>query len=679
MPAGSSIVSPDDPTLRASILSAWPDGSAQVAVVAGTTSAASGASKSIRLQAGASSGSALTPADIQSRFSAGGIQVDFGGGVQALTDFNKPDWIWWANPQVICARYRLPCGLGALEAAIDVHALAGGRAFVEVVIENGKTNCDAATVTAPILQKYTGATVAVNGTTIATVSSPTAGMLIPRCRRGAYTYEQSYDGHEAGRAWYCSAWVSNGVATAEGGASDPQIEVTHDTTYLSKVPFFFGRAVESAENLQTKYTQSYDAYEPWAVCRLRLPGIATAGDDQELAAYSMTQSDYIVSGNKYVRRAVLESTKAALTTHISYRHTTDGKVPTPAQSNGKTAWTAPYTWPRSPNTAPTFPDNASHIPSLGVVAFLCRPSPFIIELVQKFATFRATNYGPGMTPTTYGSHNFEQPRSRAWMLRAYAQPILLTPDSDATRKDGYRGWLYNSIVLNQQGLTQLWNPYNVYMGATVANGGDVYDAAVNNPPMPNIQQSWFMINFNGIASHQVASMKPLRGADQALLEAHADGFARAHVKWLMDATGYEWRTIPYVFTVGIPLGGGVQWSSIDPGDGNLATKLKADHAGTPYTTPGAWKVDPVGNQSFDVIPDSNSAVGNATMNINEPTYGAQFFAALVAAVERDVPNAAAAWTKVYGTNGSDGGISNLMTWRNGMGYVPHWNYWPRNK
>ena len=238
VPAGSSIVSPDDPTLRASILSAWPDGSAQVAVVAGTTSAASGASKSIRLQAGASSGSALTPADIQSRFSAGGIQVDFGGGVQALTDFNKPDWIWWANPQVICARYRLPCGLGALEAAIDVHALAGGRAFVEVVIENGKTNCDAATVTAPILQKYTGATVAVNGTTIATVSSPTAGMLIPRCRRGAYTYEQSYDGHEAGRAWYCSAWVSNGVATAEGGASDyarpppPRLNVSREAPRL---------------------------------------------------------------------------------------------------------------------------------------------------------------------------------------------------------------------------------------------------------------------------------------------------------------------------------------------------------------------------------------------------------------------------------------------------------------
>jgi hypothetical protein len=110
------------------------------------------------------------------------------------------------------------------------------------------------------------------------------------------------------------------------------------------------------------------------------------------------------------------------------------------------------------------------------------------------------------------------------------------------------------------------------------------------------------------------------------------------------------------------------------GDGNLATKLKQSMTGTPYTSPGAWKQD-AGNGNFDTVGDINSAAGA----INTPTYTALFFAALTAAVERDIPNAAAAWERVYGTNGRDGGVSNLLAWRASMGHLPHWNRWPRNK
>ena len=63
-------------------------------------------------------------ADYDDTFPAGASQGALG---------NQPeDWIWWQSPQVICARYRLSCGLGAMEAVIDIHAYAG-RALVEVV------------------------------------------------------------------------------------------------------------------------------------------------------------------------------------------------------------------------------------------------------------------------------------------------------------------------------------------------------------------------------------------------------------------------------------------------------------------------------------------------------------------------------------------------------------------
>jgi hypothetical protein len=675
VPSGQTITSADDANLRGSVLSAWPDGSAQVVVVAGKSNVSG--SKAITLQSATVTDTPLTVQAIKNAVST--ITTNF-GSVQTLTLASvTPDWTWWANSQVICARYRLATGLGAMEAVIDIHAFADGRAFVEVVVENGKVNADAATVTSPATQTYTNATVAVNGTTIATVSSPALGMANPNSRR-AGTYEAG--GHEAGRAWYCRAEVTAGVASVPSGAQLFGLEVTHDTTSLQAVPFFFKPAVATSENLATKYAQTYDTYVPWSLCRLRIPGIDAGGDDQQLAPYTMEQSDYIVTGSAIARRAVLETTKALMTPHIHYRHTA-GAVPTAAQSAGKSSYRFPYTWPRSPRTEPTFSRDASHIPAIGTVAFLCRPSPFIIELVQKFSIYTATEYN-----AVDGVHDYEQPRSRAWILRQYAQAVLLTPDSDSARKAGYRGWLYNSVAMYQQGLTQAWNQVRIFCGLTVSNGGNVGDDATSGNPMPRLQKNWYMHLFNAMTCGVVAAMKPLRDSAQvALLEKHADDVNYMQMKWFSDATAYEWRVVPYAVTIGTVVGsldGGASGTSVDMGDGKPSTWLKLDLAGTPYTTPGPWMDWSGGgtnNQtlapfnSFDTLPALTSSV---TGTYGEPSYSSWLFGALVTAVERGTPGASAAWTKVYGTNGSDGGVTNLLTWRNGMATTPQANRWPRN-
>src|ERR1700687_1638534 len=59
VPSGTTLVSPDDPTLDSSVLSTWPDASPAFLVRAGEATVSAGASKPIRLQAGTGSRRAL--------------------------------------------------------------------------------------------------------------------------------------------------------------------------------------------------------------------------------------------------------------------------------------------------------------------------------------------------------------------------------------------------------------------------------------------------------------------------------------------------------------------------------------------------------------------------------------------------------------------------------------------
>ena len=171
VPAGQSLDSPDDPSVRSTVISTWPDGSASVVVVTGEASVTLGASQQIRLRAATVNGNPLTPARVGQLVS--NVTVDCGTlGAAALNDFASPAKIWWANERVICCRYRVAIGAHpTLEAVVDIHAFSSNRALVEVVVEN----CKMATATpvAPAAVSYT-ATVSVNGAPVATVESANA-------------------------------------------------------------------------------------------------------------------------------------------------------------------------------------------------------------------------------------------------------------------------------------------------------------------------------------------------------------------------------------------------------------------------------------------------------------------------------------------------------------------------
>lgn len=662
VPAGRAFVSPDDPNLRSSTLSTWPDGSAQVVVLAGESSVAASSTKQIRLRVGTPQGTDLTAARVAALLT--NISCNFGAvGSGSLTSFGSPERVWWKNPAVICARYRIAIG-AEMEAIVDVHAFASNRAFVEVVIENGKVNANATSVAAPSTKTYTAATVSVNGSVIATVSSPTAGMKAPRHR--GYNGGPNYSGgHEAFRAWYCSTWV--------GG--DPQLEVTHDTVSLHAVGFFFKPWVPVAVNLQTRYSEAYDTYEPWATGRLRVPGMNGTGGDQEIAPYSMNQADYIATGSRFARRAVLATAKAALSLNFLWRHT-DGSVPTPAQSEGKNA-NQLGTWPRT-TTAPAWgsegnlPDS-SHIGSLGIVPFLCQPSPWIIEFVQREAQYHAVNYNSGSGTTPSGAHNYAQARGRAWLLRSYAQVILLTPDEDAARKTGYRAWLTRMVTTSKARLDQPWNGFKWMYDHSIGEVGD------HSGSRPNLQAGLFMHHFCTSSIVGIVSpTKPLRAApDVAQLEQLADDICIFPLRWINDATGYEYRVVPYQPTVGVRIPASGEPAVADQSPHNLQTLTKSEMSGTVPNAPGPWLNMFPDQFNYDTLnTDFNNTDG---VNPNGDSFPAWYLTAIVHAVERGVPGADTAWTRIYGTDGTNGGISTLLTWRANLSAVSYWNRWPRNK
>jgi hypothetical protein len=231
--------------------------------------------------------------------------------------------------------------------------------------------------------------------------------------------------------------------------------------------------------------------------------------------------------------------------------------------------------------------------------------------------------------------------------------------------------MVNAMNVNRPFVQQPWNVVKGIVGITNDGGfDDVNDVAVNSPVMPGIQMSFFMHHFNTSSVLTVANMKPLRNApDVAYLEGYADDMCYFTLKWFNDFSSYGFRVVPYDITVGTRVG-----NTVDMGNGNLAEKFIAERSGTEFSTSGTW-MESAGLEAWSSIAAAPSALGNP----NEPTYTGQVWYALCAAFEREVPGAATLWTKIYGTNGSNGGISNLLTWRNGYGSVPAWNRWPRNK
>jgi hypothetical protein len=618
-------------------------------VVAGNTALTNGVTKEIALRTTTVTQTPLTLTHLQNCFSNSvAVRCTFDSVNYDLTkaSLTTADWTWWANEQVICARYRIPVtGKGSLEAVIDVHAFAGGRAFVEVVIENGKL-----TATAPVkptLQTYTGATVSVNGTTIATVTSPTAGTTITNATGQTNTWTST--GHEAFRAWYASTWI--------GG--DPGIDVTHDTASMQKHPMLFRVDKASSVNLDTTYGS--DAYARWDTGRYQ-PSMGGGGDAAHIGILPHWEVQYLQSGNKTVRNAIVTNALKALTFDLNYRDV-GGYVPNFTQVGNKSVqgsqgWPANYAKPSTNKSGA----GHTHCPQIGLMAFLCRPSPCFIELAQKACLFNAT-WTNRDTPL-YGTSM--EVRGKAWGLRDHAVSVFLTPDSHAW-KAAAQTKLGNALTGPGEVYTPGWNEY-ITRGQELNVAYQMQPGNLTNRPGYSGTNQWFSLFENYYflqAAHMAANAKVLTGQTQTDLVALADWMAVNPVKYVNDAVGGEFRYHFYEQIVGTNVNAGRLTSQA-----TWAQQLAAQILDSVPATSGPMMQGGSAAASW--------ATGTGTDSSAGALYPSYFWAALCIAVERGVSGADAAWTKFYG-NGVDSPITNLSVWRNGFAAQPRWGYYPRNK
>lgn len=640
VPSGYTLGSDADSTLTGAVLSTWGDGSAKVMALAGHTSV--NVTKTVPLKVRSPSGVTLTTAAIASAVVS--IAVDFGGGVQTLSNFTTAydgtkgyDFTWWASDQVICARYRLSCGLGSLEAVIDIHGFAGGRAFVEVVVENGKL-----TATAPVkpaLQTYTNATVAVNGTTIATVSPPTSGTPITNSTGQVVNW--SATGHEAFRAWYASTWI--------GG--DPNIAVTHDTASLQAHPMLFRPDKATTVNLDTTYAS--DTYARWDTGRYQ-PSMGGGGDAAHIGIFPNWEAQYLQSGNKTLRNAIVTNALKALTFDLNYRDV-NGYVPNFTQVGTKDVQYG--TWPANYAKPSTNKSGAghSHCPQLGLMAFLCRPSPCFIELAQKACLFNIIWNNNGYGPYSASC----EVRAKAWGIRDHAVAILLTPDAHAWKATAQtrlsEAFTHTKPVGNLSAymtdpravLNYLWGGAPNSVGSrpdTVGHGASLFE-------------NYYLIQ----ALHMASGGQVLTGTQATPLHALADWCANLPVRYINESVAGEFRAHFYGQDVGTTKDSAI--NSLPTWGQQIAWRT----TDTPPALSGPMLV------YNGIQPASWTDAGFVQDNTAGALYPSYFWAALCCAVERSVPGADAAWTK-YTTN-----ITNLSTWRNGFAASPRWGYYPRNK
>jgi hypothetical protein len=643
VPAGYVLQSPDDAVLVSTILSTHDDGSAAVLVVAGQTTVDAASSSVLRLQAvTAFADTPLTASAIGAVVNS--VSVSFGSpyGTAAITDFSRPERIWWTNSRVICARYRIqPQSLSgsALEVVIDIHAYAGGRALVEVVVENGKIDTvNATTASVPAAATY-NAIVSINGAVAATVDSTHA---VP-----------GETGHSAFRAWHASHWV--------GG--DPGLRVNQATADLQSHPLLF--KCDQAGTDQSAYAS--DAYVPFGHARLPASGMGGTGDAPFIGPLTLWQAQFLQTGDYRTANAVEVSTLAALGYNVNYRDRASGLVPDASLLRGKYQTGSGKNWPVT--NADQLGWELAHHPAAGLMAFICRPSPVYIEIAQKICvwngTFNADRGGLtyGWNGPNYGISDFtgvfgasSQLRGRAWGMRSLAHATFLSPD-DSAWKSGGRYWLNSNRAYMQAfmddplfaALHAMW--YGGPNQATLEDQG-------SGPVGAKTYAPW-MYHFLVAEVAKIANARLLTGNQQTSLESVADAICLQPVRYVNEQPNGGWRFHPYRQRLGDSTGNLVSYA-------NWGTERNTQFSGAPSSVAGRWGGG-FGDEStwaaVEALGFPNSAQGD---------YPSAYWAALVAAVERGVAGASTAWATVQNN------VTNLPTWRTGFASDPRWGAAPRN-
>ena len=443
--------------LQTTVKSTWPDGSARIALIAGSAPMLGTTPHAVPLAAGAPlNGPALTTADLMVRLNDP-VAIDagaFGGAAWGGVDWNSPFMTWVSGPAMSSWIYRKPVGRDAhLVGWLEVRLWAGGAVEVLPWIENGHL-----LVAAPGERA---------GTYVFTLDGTTR-----------------FSGAIALRNHQRTPLVS-GAALSHWLGADPGIVGKHDATYL----------------MASKLVPNYVATVPDGAPAMRaLPGtfaplqqgrfpaaMGSAGYDPSIGLLPEWDALYLSNGSPATWAAVQRQAYSAGRYGIHFRDETAGRFRPVRFSqhprlviHGSSAVVGiggssnnTMTPAASGGGPPAFA--SSHQPSMGYLAYLLTGRFYHLETTQFLA---AINYlknsdvtrrqSEGLILTAAGANTV---RGAAWALRTLAQAVAATPDDDVlagefrSSMNGNVSWYHAVFVAQPNNPQGMVAPYADYAPA----------------------------------------------------------------------------------------------------------------------------------------------------------------------------------------------------------------------
>lgn len=634
VPAGTTLQSPDDGTLRSAVISTWPDGSAAVVVVAGSIALAANQTRSIRLQAGAPVVEpVLTAARLQALAPTALARIGVGTPV-ALNTASAPTRIWWATARHWCASWTVPApdfpGLAVVWVA---HVFSDTTAvFIECVIENSLVNM---TTPAAFTTASYAAFIEIDGLQIAAVNTANAPETA----------------HSGTRAWYASGWTDQGRT----------VRVTQAHSDLQRHPLLF-----KVDQAATWAAGSYaaDAYVPWQAGRHRPDSMGAGGDHASIGPLPQWEARALQSGRPEAWKATEANALAILSFNINYRDAGTGLVPTFAAIGSRSQ--AAGSWPKllpAGSLGGVLGWETAHCPAAGLMGFISRPSPVFIEIAQKAAvwngTWSAANNPPGFTWTAGVFGRWYQHRGRGWGIRSLSHAAFLLP-----RNDPWRDAAAQAMARNADYLTTYFTNQNGGARGALQHIWEITSSSTTPDDVrgdkPGFQIDWTQYYLTPEVC-RAAALGLLAGAQQTQLANLADWLAQGAVRWVNEQPNGGWRYVPSRLTIGA---GGSDINS--QATWQLERGRTDNHPGEPPSVTGTWFSSADNNECPLTYAEYQA---NLTANAYYPVY---FWHVLTSAVERNVTGALQAMQTVLD------GVTNLDAWRAAFGSDPRWGSFPRN-
>lgn len=417
IPAGS-VALPSVATVQVTPKNYWPDGSLKFALVAGRVNLTSGVSQSIDFSP--ATGSAATSLTL-SALKATGVTASIGCGAFGSAAWSSADWdspfvTWVSGPEMSSWIYRKPVGSDAhLVAWLEVRLYAGGAVEILPWIENGYLK-------------------------VAGAQSKSATFTF--ALSGSQRFSQAID-----LACHCRTVLVSGSALSHWLATDPQVTVKHDTTYLQStalVPSYRATVSPSAAAVQSLVS----TFAP--LQQGNMPNaMGSAGYHPSIGLLPEWDVLYLTSTAQAAYKAVQFNAYSLGRYGIHFRDETTNRPIRFSQypnlclvqgssdnvaSKGQSS-TDEYT---AASTGPTFPQSweGTHHPSAGFLAYLVSGRWYFMEEVQFGATLHYLKQGnvqrqgsSGVLKSNVGACTT---RGMAWSVRTLFQAACATPDDDTS-------------------------------------------------------------------------------------------------------------------------------------------------------------------------------------------------------------------------------------------------------